>query len=118
MGSIEGVNNRSNYNTPQPPGYFDPSAQNSFYNPTTPKQKAKSYYVIIPQRRSKLSQTENKIRQSLGGNSLDSQSYQIRKSPRGYHVAIGPFTNRSEAEQWNIYFRSVGLKNARVYYGK
>ncbi len=78
-------------------------------------KKTKYYYVAIPGKSDKLFQIENQIRQSAGGNSV---GVAVRNSPRGPHVAVGPFGGRFQAEQWNYYLRSLGLNNARVYYGK
>ena len=89
--------------------------QNPYFDNPSNAQKKRNYYVVIPQRRKKISQTESKIRHSLGGNIV---GVAARKSPRGHHVAVGPFRNRSVAEQWKYYLRSLGLNNGRVYYGK
>ncbi|MEL6457781.1 MAG: hypothetical protein AAFQ91_05970 [Cyanobacteria bacterium J06621_15] len=78
-------------------------------------QRTKYYYVAIPDKPNKLFQIENQIKQSAGGNSV---GVAVRNAPRGPHVAVGPFTGRLQAEQWNYYIRSLGLNNARVYYGK
>lgn len=88
---------------------------NPYFNEPSNTQKKRNYYVIIPQRLKKISQTQNKIKQSLGGNIV---GVTARKSPRGHHVAVGPFKQRSQAEQWKYYLRSLGLNNGRVYYGK
>ena len=40
-----------------------------------------------------------------------------RNSPRGPHVAIGPFAEQSEAERWTSFLRSNGM-DARVYFGR
>ena len=88
----------------------DPIARN---NSTT--EKTKYYYVAIPDKPDKLFQIENQIKQSAGGNTV---GVFVRNAPRGPHVAVGPFAGRLQAEQWNYYIRSLGLNNARVYYGK
>lgn len=88
---------------------------NPYFDKPSNTRNRRNYYVVIPQRRKKLSQTESKIRQSLGGNTV---GVAARKSPRGHHVAVGPFRKRSQAEQWKYYLRSLGLSNGRVYYGK
>ncbi|MEA5597512.1 hypothetical protein [Rivularia sp. UHCC 0363] len=85
------------------------------YVTNNPKQKTKYYYVAIPEKPEKLIQISNQIRQSAGGNSV---GVAVRNSPRGPHVAVGPFGGRLQAEQWNYYIRSLGLNDARVYYGK
>ncbi|MBV6622879.1 MAG: SPOR domain-containing protein [Rivularia sp. (in: Bacteria)] len=97
-------------NFPNDPNYPNYPARRRNNN-----QRKKYYYVAIPGKPKKLSQIENKIRQSAVGSSL---YYQRRKSPRGHHIAVGPFSEHLEAEQWNYYLRSLGLSNARVYYGK
>lgn len=79
------------------------------------RQRNKNYYVAIPEKGDKLFEIENQIRQSAIGNNI---GITVKNSPRGPHVAVGPFGARSQAEQWNYYLRSLGLKNARVYYGK
>lgn len=84
-------------------------------NNTRRSSKTKYYYVAIPDKPDKLFQIENQIRQSAGGNTV---GVAVRNVPRGPHVAVGPFTGRLQAEQWNYYIRSLGLNNARVYYGR
>jgi len=78
------------------------------------RQRNKYYYVAIPEKPDKLLQISDQIRQSAGGNTV---GVAVRKSPRGPHVAVGPFAGRSQAEQWNYYIRSLGINEARVYYG-
>ncbi|MGB3655586.1 MAG: hypothetical protein WBA41_30860 [Rivularia sp. (in: cyanobacteria)] len=79
------------------------------------RERTKYYYVAIPDEADKLFQIENQIKQSAGGNTV---GVAVRNAPRGPHVAVGPFEGRLQAEQWNYYIRSLGLNNARVYYGK
>ncbi|MEB3218729.1 MAG: hypothetical protein VKN72_21185 [Nostocales cyanobacterium 94392] len=79
------------------------------------RQTNKYYYVAIPEKPDKLFEIENQIRQSAAGNSV---GITVRNSPRGPHVAVGPFAGRLQAQQWNYYIRSLGLNDARVYYGK
>ncbi len=81
------------------------------------RQKTKYYYVAIPGKAKKIVEIENKIRQSAGADLLYDKVTR-RNSRLGSHIAVGPFAKRSEAEQWNSYLRSLGLNNARVYYGK
>jgi hypothetical protein len=88
----------------------DPIARNN-----STREKTKYYYVAIPDKPDKLFQIENQIKQSAGGNTV---GVIVRNAPRGPHVAVGPFAGRLQAEQWNYYIRSLGLNNARVYYGK
>ena len=115
---IDGNNNRmgiSNWNNNRQNLFNFDNRNNPIDNFN--RQKTKYYYVAIPGKPNKLFQLQNQIQANLGANS---QYVQLtpRNSPRGHHLAVGPFENRSQAEQWNNYFRSIGLKNARVYYGK
>ncbi|MEM6754585.1 MAG: hypothetical protein AAF630_16635 [Cyanobacteria bacterium P01_C01_bin.38] len=93
------------------PGISDPIARND----NRSSRRTKYYYVAIPDKPDKLFQIENQIKQSAGGNTV---GVIVRNAPRGPHVAVGPFAGRLQAEQWHYYIRSLGLRNARVYYGK
>lgn len=73
------------------------------------------YYVVIPDRQERLTAIANQVRQ-LQQNAVIDVSQQ--NQPRGSHVRIGPFSNRSLAEQWNQFFLNSGFRNARVYYGR
>jgi hypothetical protein len=77
------------------------------------QQSARAYYVVIPSRKKNLPALETQIRQ------LDIESVEIyqRDAPRGTHLAIGPFQERSQASYWNSYLRSSGF-NARIYFGR
>lgn len=73
------------------------------------------YYVVIPAKPEDLPSIANRIRQNVG------QQYGFvreRTKPLGTHVAVGPFNQRIQAEQWNNYLRNIGYGNARVYYGR
>ncbi|MBD2384888.1 hypothetical protein [Cylindrospermum sp. FACHB-282] len=72
------------------------------------------YYVAIPAKSQKLANISQRIRQNIGPNI----GVFSRNQPRGWHIAVGPFTQRLEAEQWNKYLQDFGYGNARVYYGK
>ncbi|MEC4817481.1 MAG: hypothetical protein SAK29_30060 [Scytonema sp. PMC 1069.18] len=80
------------------------------------RRRSKFYYVVIPALSGDLSSLQDEIRRSLG------YSFRLevdaRNQPRGPHVRVGPFTERSQAERWNDRLREQGFKNARVYYGK
>ncbi|WP_292724631.1 MULTISPECIES: hypothetical protein [unclassified Nostoc] len=79
------------------------------------------YYVAIPTTSEQLPTIAAQIRQNLGRFSQDlGQSGGVleRTKPRGPHVAVGPFPDRFQAEEWNRYLRNIGYGNARVYYGK
>jgi hypothetical protein len=75
------------------------------------------YYVAIPARSEDLPAIEDRIRRNLG-QSLGNINVLRRNSPRGTHIAVGPFPDRGLAEQWNAAIKNAGLGNARVYYGK
>jgi hypothetical protein len=83
---------------------------NSNYN----KPRSSFYYVVVPANSRNVSFMADKIRQNVGQNI----SVFPRSQPRGPHIAVGPFLQRLEAEQWNSYLRNLGYSNARVYYGK
>ncbi|MEH2260529.1 hypothetical protein [Nostoc sp.] len=79
------------------------------------------YYVAIPTTSEQLRAIAAQVRQNLGGLTQDlgrSSGVLERMQPRGPHVAVGPFPNRFQAEEWNRYMRKLGYGNARVYYGK
>ncbi|MBD2624941.1 hypothetical protein [Trichormus variabilis] len=73
-----------------------------------------AYYVIIPSNKNNLRYIAQQIQKNIGRNSNVFQ----RNQPRGAHIAVGPFSDRSMAEQWNNYLQKSGYGNARVYYGK
>ncbi|WP_242040389.1 hypothetical protein [Anabaena subtropica] len=72
------------------------------------------YYVTIPAKPEEVSSIANRIRLTVSRYGLVTE----RRQPLGPHVAVGPFVQRTEAEQWNNYLRNMGFSNARVYYGK
>lgn len=115
------ISNNSRREMFQGDGANYPPGDVSGYNPVpanpVSRDKTKYYYVIIPGKAKKLAPIENEIMRNAG-TYLQYNQVIRRNSPRGPHVAVGPFSKRSEAERFNIYFRSLGLKNARVYYGK
>ncbi|BAZ48675.1 hypothetical protein NIES4103_12840 [Nostoc sp. NIES-4103] len=76
--------------------------------------QSSSYYVAIPAKSEELPAIAQRIRQSTGLYGFILQ----RESPRGPHVAVGPFPRRTEAEEWNNRLRNLGFGDARVYYGK
>lgn len=82
-------------------------------NPNQPKER-KYYYIVIPSHHNNLRSFGREIRQKISANI----NVFMRTQPRGPHIAIGPFSDKSEAEIWNSYFQNSGYGNARVYYGK
>ncbi|MBN3890054.1 MAG: hypothetical protein HWQ43_13065 [Nostoc sp. JL31] len=84
-------------------------------------RQASRYYVAIPTTSEQLPAIAAQVRQNLNGLTQDlarSGGVLERTQPRGPHVAVGPFSNRFQAEEWNRYMRKLGYSNARVYYGK
>lgn len=75
------------------------------------------YYVAIPTRPEDFPQIEQTVWRSLG-QYTNNIGVQRRNQPRGAHIAVGPFTQRGQAEQWNAVLKNAGLGNARVYYGR
>lgn len=78
------------------------------------QEERKYYYVVIPGHPNNLTSFGREIRQKISANI----SVSMRNQPRGAHIAVGPFRDKSEAEIWNSYFQNSGYGNARVYYGK
>jgi hypothetical protein len=79
------------------------------------------YYVAIPTTSQQLPAIAAQIRQNIAQYSQGlgrSGGVLERTQPRGPHVAVGPFPDRFQAEEWNKYLRNIGYANARVYYGK
>lgn len=82
--------------------------------PNIQENQIKAYYVIIPTSDKNLLSVGQEIKRKIG---TDTNVF-LRNQPRGTHIAVGSFKNRSEAQQWNNYLLNLGYKNARVYYGK
>ena len=72
----------------------------------------RTYFVVIPGNSEDLPNIEAEV-MTLG---IGQSAVSRRTSPRGPHVAIGPFDNRGEANRWSNYLRSIGM-DARVYFG-
>ena len=70
------------------------------------------YFVVIPTDASNLANLSSQVIQ-LG---TPAAQVQQRTSPRGPHVAIGPFTDRGLANRWNNFYREAGLGNSRVHF--
>ncbi|MGP1375182.1 MAG: SPOR domain-containing protein [Almyronema sp.] len=80
---------------------------------TSAAASSRGYYVVVPTAADQLAVTTAGISQ-LG---LSSTQVAARTSPRGPHVAVGPFSDRTVAQQWNHYLRSYGY-NARVHFDR
>ncbi|WP_353932478.1 hypothetical protein WJM97_07800 [Okeanomitos corallinicola TIOX110] len=99
--------------------YFYKNPNSSSFNSNNPspnivQKQANYYYVVIPTSLNNLNFLGQEIQQKIGGNA----NVFPRNQPRGTHIAVGAFRERSDAEQWNDYLKSLGYGNARVYYGK
>ncbi|MEH2184222.1 hypothetical protein [Nostoc sp.] len=92
-----------------------------YRNNINANRRVSRYYVAIPTTSEQLPAIAAQLRQNLGQFTQDfgrSGGVLERRQPRGPHVAVGPFQNRFQAEEWNKYIRNIGYGNARVYYGK
>jgi hypothetical protein len=76
---------------------------------------SKSYFVVIPASRQDLPLVAGKVRQMRIDMPVNISQ---KDQPRGSHVKVGPFPERSQAERLNRYIVDSGLRNARVYYGR
>ncbi|HIK05322.1 MAG TPA: hypothetical protein IGS40_11510 [Trichormus sp. M33_DOE_039] len=72
------------------------------------------YYVTIPTKSEDLSIIANQVRQVTGLYGFVAE----KRQPLGPHVAVGPFSQRTEAERWNNFIRDRGFGDARVYYDR
>jgi hypothetical protein len=93
-------------------GSANPRGQISDRN-TRQRRLDQSYFVVIPADAEELPDIAAQVVQ-LG---MRRSAVTQRESPRGPHVAVGPFGNRGDADRWSSYFRSVGM-DARVYFGQ
>ncbi|ASC72529.1 hypothetical protein XM38_034870 [Halomicronema hongdechloris C2206] len=90
-----------------------PAAPVSETTATAPPQVANApYYVVIPARSQELAELRSQIIQ-LG---TPADQVHARQSPRGPHVAVGPFSDRGLAAEWTDYLRDAGWRSARVHY--
>jgi hypothetical protein len=105
----------TSYNSPQPVIPHDTPVYNTQNRANNnPQEKRNYYYVVIPSKANSLRSFGTGIRQKI---SININVF-MRTKPLGPHIAVGPFGDRLEAEQWNIYLQGSGYNNARVYYGK
>jgi hypothetical protein len=96
------------------PNYSVYNTQN--YTNNYQQEKRDSYYVVIPSNVNNLRSLGTAIRQKISIN-INVNVF-MRTQPLGAHIAVGPFSDRLEAEQSNSYLKNLGYGNARVYYGK
>lgn len=97
-------------NAPLPPTTVTPPPVSSpaFGNESLPS----GYYVVIPGSMSQLQRLSNQLVELGAPSSL----VRPRTAPRGPHVAIGPYSDRGLAQEWNDYLRSAGFAGARVHF--
>lgn len=74
---------------------------------------SRGYFVVIPGDSMSLPDIAARV-VSLG---VAESAVSQKESPRGPHIAVGPFDNRRDADRWSNYFRSTGM-DARVYFGR
>jgi hypothetical protein len=73
---------------------------------------ASGYYVVVPGSRSELSTIASQVI-TLGA---PSSLVKTRTSPRGPHVAVGPYEDHGIAQEWTNYLRDSGVSGARVHF--
>jgi cell division protein FtsN len=74
---------------------------------------SKYYFVVVPGGDAELATVEAR----LVGSGIEQQAVLIRDQPLGYHIALGPFEERQQAESWSKYLRKKGM-DARVYFDR
>ena len=92
---------------------LNPSFQTPIPSDVDRQLNNRGYFVAIPSNTGELPAIANQVR--LSG--VESFLIQQRLSPRGPHIAVGPFERRSDAERWNNQFRSQGM-DARLYFDR
>ncbi|MEO1296365.1 MAG: hypothetical protein AAFW75_11270 [Cyanobacteria bacterium J06636_16] len=70
------------------------------------------YYIVVPGSANELSALANQVISLGAPRSL----VQTRTTPRGPHVAVGPYNDFGIANEWSNYLRDTGLPNARVHF--
>jgi hypothetical protein len=70
------------------------------------------YLVVIPGSPDRLPEIVSQVI-SLG---VPSSLVRTRTSPRGPHVAIGPYSDRSLAQDWTNFLNNSGVSGARVFF--
>lgn len=79
--------------------------------PTVRQSSLSGYYVVVPGQSAALQDLADRVIRLGASSSLVS----MRESPRGPHIAVGPYENREIAQEWSNYLRDSGL-DARVHY--
>ncbi|MGB3308665.1 MAG: hypothetical protein WA939_20015 [Nodosilinea sp.] len=80
--------------------------------PPVAQSTSAPYYVVLPTSSGNLGTLSSQVIQ-LG---TPPDRVQQRESPRGPHVAVGPFTDRGLANRWNDFYHEAGLDNSRVFF--
>ncbi|MBW4441541.1 MAG: hypothetical protein KME10_09970 [Plectolyngbya sp. WJT66-NPBG17] len=75
---------------------------------------ARGYYAVIPGNPREVQDYRDRAIRIGVSQSL----VQIRDRPRGLHLAVGPFSNRREADQVVQYLRDRGSLDARLFYDR
>ncbi|MGF1459190.1 MAG: hypothetical protein ACFBSG_09205 [Leptolyngbyaceae cyanobacterium] len=91
-------------NTTAPP----PLAAPTFVDEGLPS----GYYVVVPGNAIDLPNIANQVIALGAPNSL----VRTRTSPRGPHVAVGPYNDRGIAQEWSGYLRDSGITGSRVHF--
>lgn len=97
------------------PDSTTPAAPSQGNAPPVP-QDPRQFFVVIPGKEDDLPAISNQVIR-LGDSYGIAQLVQESNKPRGPHVQVGPFVDRSAADRWTRYFRQFGL-DARIYYAR
>jgi hypothetical protein len=103
----------------QPPSLNDPvdyDADFELAQAGTNANPDNAFYVAIPAPSNQLDDIAIRVTQLAAGLSVSESNILERRSPRGPHVLVGPFVDRSAAFRWSRYLRAFGMPDARVYY--
>ncbi|MGF1521208.1 MAG: hypothetical protein ACFBSF_02645 [Leptolyngbyaceae cyanobacterium] len=80
--------------------------------PIAQQANTSGYYIVVPGRDTELFDLANQVINLGAPRSL----VQTRTTPRGPHVAVGPYNDFGIANEWSNYLRDAGLLNARVHF--
>jgi len=102
-----------NFSTSYPQTSYPTQTNNPNFIGATQRREedSRGFFVVIPGSPEEL----NKIATQLIQLGTRPSAIQERSQPRGWHIAVGPFENREEADTWNALFRSEGL-DARLFF--
>jgi hypothetical protein len=77
-------------------------------------EASRAYYVIIPSSQRNLATHTQQLRWQVNQPNAVSAS----NSPRGPHVAIGPYSTRQDAHTVESQLHKAGWDNARLFFGR